>query len=77
VLTRRRVEIRDEREALVIGVEDRPRTIGGVARSIGDAGVNIEPAYTTLGAVRLTLGIDGVERRGPRCSRSGGEWDAP
>jgi hypothetical protein len=54
-----------------------PRTIGGVARWIGDAGVNIEPAYTTLGAVRLTLGIDGVERRGPRCSRSGGEWDAP
>jgi hypothetical protein len=55
-------EIRGERDVLVIDVEDRPGTMGEVARRIGNAGVNIELAYTTFGAVRLVLGVDDVDK---------------
>ena len=55
-------EIRGERDVLVIDVEDRPGTMGEVARRIGSAGVNIELAYTTFGAVRLVLGVDDVDK---------------
>jgi hypothetical protein len=55
-------EIRGERDVLVIDVEDRPGTMGEVARRIGDAGVNIELAYTTFGAVRLVLGVDDMDK---------------
>ena len=41
--------VADEREVLVIDVEDRPGTLGGLARSLGEASVNIELAYTTFG----------------------------
>jgi hypothetical protein len=36
--------------------------MGEVARRIGNAGVNIELAYTTFGAVRLVLGVDDVDK---------------
>jgi hypothetical protein len=51
----------DEREALVIDVEDRPGTLGELARSLGEAGVNIELAYTTFGGVRLVIATDDVD----------------
>jgi hypothetical protein len=55
-------EIRGERDVLVIDVEDRPGTMGEVARRIGNAGVNIDLAYTTFGAVRLVLGVDDTDK---------------
>jgi hypothetical protein len=55
-------EIRGERDVLVIDLEDRPGTMGEVARRIGNAGVNIELAYTTFGAVQLVLGVDDVDK---------------
>jgi hypothetical protein len=55
-------EIRGERDVLVVDVEDRPGTMGEVARRIGDAGVNIELAYTTFGDVRLVLGVDDADK---------------
>ena len=51
----------DEREVLVIDVEDRPGTLGELARSLGEAGVNIELAYTTFGGVRLVIATDDVD----------------
>ena len=51
-----------ERNVLVVDVEDRPGTMGEVARRIGEAGVNIELAYTTFGAVRLVLGVENLDR---------------
>jgi hypothetical protein len=48
----------DEREVIVVDVEDRPGTMAQVARKIADAGVNIELVYTTFGGVRLVLGVD-------------------
>ena len=53
--------VADQREVLVIDVEDRPGTLGGLARSLGEAGVNIELAYTTFGGVKLVIATDDVE----------------
>jgi len=56
------IEVGGERDVLVVDVEDRPGTMGEVARRIGNAGVNIELAYTTFGAVRLVLGVDDPDK---------------
>jgi len=53
--------VADEREALVIDVEDRPGTLGELARSMGEASVNIELAYTTFGGVKLVIVTDDVD----------------
>jgi hypothetical protein len=56
------IEVTGERDVLVVDVEDRPGTMGEVARRIGDAGANVELVYTTFGAVRLVLGVDDFEK---------------
>jgi hypothetical protein len=53
--------VADEREVLVIDVNDRPGTLGELARTLGDANVNIELAYTTFGGVRLVIATDDME----------------
>jgi hypothetical protein len=55
------VGIADEREVLVIDVNDRPGTLGELARTLGDASVNIELAYTTFGGVKLVIATDDME----------------
>jgi hypothetical protein len=55
------LEVADEREVLVIDVNDRPGTLGELARTLGDANVNIELAYTTFGGVRLVIATDDME----------------
>lgn len=52
------IEVREEQDVLVVDVEDRPGTMGEVTRKLGDAGVNVEFAYTTFGGVRLVVGVD-------------------
>jgi hypothetical protein len=56
------IEVSGEHDVLVVDVEDRPGTMGDVARRIGEAGVNIELVYTTFGAVRLVLGVDDLDK---------------
>jgi hypothetical protein len=56
------IEVRTDRDVLVTEVEDRPGTMADVVRKLGDAGVNIEFAYTTFGGVRLVLGVDDLEK---------------
>ena len=53
--------VADEREVLVVDVNDRPGTLGELARSLGDANVNIELAYTTFGGVKLVIATDDME----------------
>jgi hypothetical protein len=53
--------IADSREALVIDIEDRPGTLGDTARTLADANVNIELAYTTFGNTRLVVVTDDLE----------------
>ena len=56
------MEVSGERDVLVVEVEDRPGTMATVARKLGDAGVNVELAYTTFGGVKLVLGVDDLEK---------------
>ena len=53
--------VADEREVLVVDVEDRPGTLGELARSLGEAGVNIELAYTIFGGVKLVIATDDLD----------------
>jgi hypothetical protein len=53
--------VADEREVLVIDVNDRPGTLGELARALGDASVNIELAYTTFGGIKLVVATDDLE----------------
>src|SRR3954468_13001752 len=50
--------VADAREVMVIDVNDRPGSLGGLARTLGDAGVNIELAYTTFGGIKLVIATD-------------------
>ena len=45
----------EEREVLVVDIEDRPGALGETARKIADAGVNIELVYLATGP-RLVIG---------------------
>ncbi len=56
------IGVSGERDVLVVEVEDRPGTMAAVARSLADAGVNIEFAYTTFAGVKLVLGVDDLDK---------------
>ena len=56
------IEVEAERDVLVIDIEDRPGTMGEVARKVANAGVNIGLAYSTFGGVKLVLGVDDLDR---------------
>jgi hypothetical protein len=53
--------VADEREVLVVDIEDRPGTLGELARNLGEANVNIELAYTTFGGIRLVVATDDLD----------------
>jgi hypothetical protein len=53
--------VADSREVLVVDVNDRPGTLGELARTLGDANVNIELAYTTFGGIRLVVATDDLD----------------
>jgi hypothetical protein len=55
------IEVQDERDALVVDIEDRPGTMGEVARKLAGAEVNIDFVYATFGGCRVVLGVDDVE----------------
>jgi len=50
--------IADEREVLVVEVEDRPGAIGELSRQLADANVNVDLAYTTFGGVKIVIATD-------------------
>jgi hypothetical protein len=56
------IDVAAESDVLVIDVEDRPGTMGEVARKLAEAGVNIGLAYSTFGGVRLVLGVDDLSK---------------
>jgi hypothetical protein len=54
------IEVRDERDVVVVEIEDRPGALGVLARRISNAGVSLNLAY--LGTdTRLVLGADDLE----------------
>ena len=50
--------VADSQEALVVNVEDRPGTLGQLARELAEAGVNIELLYSTFSGVRVAIVTD-------------------
>lgn len=55
------IEVTAEREVLVKEIEDRPGTLGEVARKLANAGVNIEVVYLAT-KTRLVIGVDNLEK---------------
>lgn len=55
------IEVRDEREVLVVEAADRPGELARVAGTLGEAGVNIDLIYLTASGTRLVLGVDDLE----------------
>jgi hypothetical protein len=51
----------DEREVLVVDIEDRPGSVGELARELAEANVNIELIYTTFGGVRVVIATDDMD----------------
>jgi hypothetical protein len=55
------IKLADEREALVIDIENQPGSLGELARSLGEASVNIELIYTTFGGVKVVIVTDDLD----------------
>jgi hypothetical protein len=53
--------VADEREVLVIDIEDRPGTLAEVAEALAEAGVNVELAYTTFGGLKMVIATDDLD----------------
>ncbi|GII58288.1 amino acid-binding protein [Planotetraspora thailandica] len=53
--------VAEVREVMVVDIEDRPGTLGELARELAEANVNIDLAYTTFGGVRLVIATDDLD----------------
>jgi hypothetical protein len=53
--------VRDERQVLVLEIEDRPGVIGNISRRIAKAGVNIDLMYLATNT-RLVIGVDDIDK---------------
>ena len=54
------LEVRGEREVLVVDIADNPGEMGGTMRRLSDADVNIDLIYLATGT-RLVIGPDDIE----------------
>ncbi len=61
VLSEAGLDVRAARGVLVIEVDDQPGALGAIARTLADADINIEQAYTAMGN-RLVLAVDDLDR---------------
>ena len=55
------VEVGEEQEVLVLEVEDQPGALGRIARTVADAGINIELSYLATNT-RLVIATDDIEK---------------
>ena len=53
--------VADEREVLVVDVDDRPGSLGELARELAEANVNVDLAYTTFGGVKIVIATDDLD----------------
>ncbi len=59
-LTETGLGVAGEREVLVVDIEDKPGSLGELARELAEANVNIELLYTTFGGV-VVIATDDLE----------------
>ncbi|GAA4620554.1 ACT domain-containing protein [Actinoallomurus vinaceus] len=55
------IAVADEREVLVVDIEDRPGALGELARRLADANVNVDLVYTTFGGVKVVIATDDLK----------------
>jgi hypothetical protein len=55
------IGIADEREVLVVEIEDRPMALGELTRQLADANVNVDLAYTTFGPAKIVIATDDLK----------------
>jgi len=60
-LRRAGMGVADEREVLVVDINDRPGSLGELARELAEANVNVDLAYTTFGGVRIVIATDDLD----------------
>ena len=53
-----KMAVADQRKVLVIDIDDRPGSLGELARELADANVNVELAYPAFNGVRLVIATD-------------------
>ncbi|MBB6348162.1 hypothetical protein ACWGH8_19670 [Nonomuraea muscovyensis] len=53
--------IADERQVLVVDIDDRPGTLGELTRQLAEANVNIDLAYTAFGGVKVVIATDDLD----------------
>ena len=53
--------VRDEREVLVAGIEDRSGALAGLLAPLAEAGIDVNLTYLATGS-RLVIGVDDVDR---------------
>ncbi|MBV9005245.1 MAG: ACT domain-containing protein [Solirubrobacterales bacterium] len=60
-LTAAGMGVADHRAVLVVDIEDKPGSLGELARELADAGVNIELLYTTFGGIKVVIATDDLD----------------
>jgi hypothetical protein len=60
-LKRAGMGVADEREVIVVDLEDRPGTLGELTRQLAAANVNIDLAYPTFGGVKIVIATEDVK----------------
>jgi hypothetical protein len=55
------IEVLNERDVLVLDIENKQGTLGKVCRRISNAGVNIDLLYIAAGT-RIVLGVDDLQK---------------
>ena len=60
-LERAGLGVADQREVLVVDVDDRPGSLGELARELAEANVNVDLAYTTFGGVKIVIATEDLE----------------
>jgi hypothetical protein len=60
-LERAGMGVADEREVLVVDLEDRPGTLGELTRQLAKASVNIDLAYPTFDGVKIVIATEDLK----------------
>lgn len=55
------IEVTNERQVLLVDMEDQPGELGKIARRVADAGVNIDVLYLSASS-QLVLGVDNLDK---------------
>ena len=53
--------VADQREVLVVDIDDRPGSLGELTKRLAEVNVNVDLAYTTFGGVKVVIATDDMD----------------